>query len=78
MHYRLSARLPPHQNLWCGGLQKNDIPKAWKEQLKIGGRIVCPIENSIWLFIKKSENKFERFEYPGFVFVPLTCNNAVY
>lgn len=48
-----------------------DIPKAWKEQLKIGGRLVCPIGNSIWLFIKKSENEFESFEYPGFVFVPL-------
>ncbi|MEK7080615.1 MAG: protein-L-isoaspartate O-methyltransferase [Patescibacteria group bacterium] len=47
------------------------IPKAWKNQLKAGGRIVCPIENSIWLFVKKSENDFEVKEYPGFVFVPL-------
>jgi protein-L-isoaspartate(D-aspartate) O-methyltransferase len=45
--------------------------KFWKEQLKIGGRIVVPIGNSIWLFIKKSEKDFEEFEYPGFVFVPL-------
>jgi len=52
-------------------LQKNDIPTAWKEQLKINGRLVCPIGNSIWLFIKKSEGEFEKFEYPGFVFVPL-------
>lgn len=52
-------------------LQENDIPKTWKEQLKTGGRIVCPIGNSIWLFIKKPENEFEGFEYPGFVFVPL-------
>jgi protein-L-isoaspartate(D-aspartate) O-methyltransferase len=44
---------------------------AWREQLKIGGRIVVPIENSIWLFEKKSENNFESKEYPGFVFVPL-------
>lgn len=44
---------------------------AWKEQLKIGGKIVTPIGNSIWLFIKKSEKEFEEFEYPGFVFVPL-------
>jgi protein-L-isoaspartate(D-aspartate) O-methyltransferase len=45
--------------------------QSWKDQLKIGGRIVVPIGNSIWLFIKKSEREFEEFEYPGFVFVPL-------
>jgi protein-L-isoaspartate(D-aspartate) O-methyltransferase len=48
-----------------------ELPWAWKEQLKIGGRIVTPIGNSIWLFIKKSEDGFEQIEYPGFVFVPL-------
>ena len=48
-----------------------DLPQAWKNQLKIGGRIVCPIKNSIWLFVKKSENRFEQIEYPGFTFVPL-------
>ena len=48
-----------------------DLPQAWKDQLKIDGRIVCPIGSSIWLFIKKSENEFEEKEYPGFVFVPL-------
>ena len=48
-----------------------EIPKAWKEQLKIGGRIVTPIGSSIWLFIKKTERDFEEFEYPGFAFVPL-------
>jgi len=47
------------------------LPKAWKEQLEIGGRIVAPIGNSIWLFIKKSKDEFEQIEYPGFVFVPL-------
>jgi len=48
-----------------------ELPKPWKEQLKIGGRIVTPIGSSIWLFIKKTERDFEEFEYPGFVFVPL-------
>jgi protein-L-isoaspartate(D-aspartate) O-methyltransferase len=47
------------------------LPRAWKEQLKIGGRIVAPIENSIWLFHKKSEKEFQEIEYTGFVFVPL-------
>ncbi len=48
-----------------------EIPKAWKEQLKIGGRIVTPIGSSIWFFLKKSDKEFEGTEYPGFVFVPL-------
>ncbi len=47
------------------------IPETWKKQLKIGGRIVIPINSSIWLFIKKNETEFEKKEYPGFVFVPL-------
>ena len=42
-----------------------------KEQLRMGGRTVCPIKESIWLYIKKLENEFEKKEYPGFVFVPL-------
>ena len=52
----------------------SEISPAWKEQLKVGGRIVTPIGSSIWLFIKKAEKKgfvFEEIEYPGFTFVPL-------
>ena len=51
-----------------------ELPKAWKEQLKINGRMVTPIGNSIWLFIKNSAQEgfvFEEIEHPGFVFVPL-------
>jgi len=47
------------------------VPQYWKEQLKIGGRIVAPIKESIWLFVKISEDKFEEQEFPGFAFVPL-------
>ena len=64
-----------------------EIPQAWKEQLKVGGRIVTPVGSSIWLLIKKSPpfakategkekptvpvGEFEEYEYPGFAFVPL-------
>ena len=48
-----------------------DLPEAWKEQLKVGGRIVAPIKNAIHLFVKKTENEFEETIYPGFAFVPL-------
>ena len=58
-----------------GGAKKS--LEELKNQVKIGGRIVIPIKNSIWLFIKKSDNstkekyEFEEYEYPGFAFVPL-------
>ena len=48
-----------------------EIPQAWKDQLKIKGRLVTPVKGSIWLIIKKDKDKFEEKEYPGFVFVPL-------
>lgn len=47
------------------------IPQEWRNQLKIGGRIVAPVGFSIWLLIKKSDSEFEEIEYPGFAFVPL-------
>jgi len=63
----------------------NEVPRAWKEQLEVEGRLVTPVENSIWLLVKKaptqgrgperSRGKFEEKEYPGFSFVPLVKNN---
>lgn len=51
------------------------VPKEWLKELRIGGRLVVPIKESIWLYIKKSEKNFEKREYPGFVFVPLISGN---
>lgn len=48
-----------------------EIPKDLKKQLKIGGRLVIPVRNSIWMIEKKSEKVFHEEEYPGFAFVPL-------
>jgi protein-L-isoaspartate(D-aspartate) O-methyltransferase len=61
----------PFDKILCSAAAKKEIPQAWKEQLKIGGRIVSSVDNSIWLFVKESEIKFQETEYPGFVFVPL-------
>lgn len=60
---------PYDKTLASAAAQK--IPDAWKDQLKIGGRIVVPLNSSIWLLVKKNESQFEEKEYPGFVFVPL-------
>lgn len=56
--------------LVSASLERKDLPQPWKEQLKVGGRIVVPIQNSIWVFTKENENTFGEQEYPGFVFVP--------
>lgn len=61
----------PYDRILASASAFKKIPEAWKEQLKVGGKIVAPVENSIWLFFKKAENEFEQFEFPGFVFVPL-------
>ena len=56
-------------------------PEVWLKELKIGGCLVMPVKESIWLYVKKSrqgrgspkaaEKDFEKQEFPGFVFVPL-------
>ncbi len=47
-----------------------EIPLVWKNQLKIGGRIVAPVGSNIVALDKKSEDKFEQRDYYGFAFVP--------
>ena len=49
------------------------IPEAWKEQLKIGGRIVAPVKESILVLDKKGPAEFEEKRYFGFSFVPLVA-----
>lgn len=61
----------PYDKILVSAAAQKECPEDLKKQLKINGRIVIPIENSIWLFVKKSYNAFEKYEYPGFVFVPL-------
>lgn len=47
------------------------VPAAWKQQLKIGGRIVTPVETDLVVMRKIGRQKFTKQIYPGFVFVPL-------
>ena len=51
-----------------------EVPKALLSQLGIGGRLVIPVgtsEQSMTLFIRVSEKKFEKKELGTFRFVPL-------
>jgi protein-L-isoaspartate(D-aspartate) O-methyltransferase len=61
----------PFDKILCSAAAKEKIPSTWRDQLRIGGRIVTPIDNSIWLYIKESKDSFKKEEFPGFVFVPL-------
>ncbi len=47
------------------------IPEAWKNQLKIKGRIVAPVGNSIYVLDKIDQSIFEEKKFYGFEFVPL-------
>jgi len=48
-----------------------EVPQELFKQLKIGGKMVLPIEESIVLIEKTSQNDYKKQEFPGFVFVPL-------
>lgn len=48
-----------------------ELPKSWKEQLKVGGKIVAPVDHSIIVAEKMGDNEFDIKEYFGFSFVPL-------
>ena len=48
-----------------------EIPYELFKQLNIEGHLVIPIQNSIFVFKKVSEEKIETKEFPGFRFVPL-------
>lgn len=47
------------------------LPKELLSQLKIGGRMVIPINYDILVIDKISDGKFNKTVHPGFIFVPL-------
>jgi len=49
----------------------DEIPEELFSQLKVGGILVIPVENSIYKFTKISEEEIEQEAFYGFVFVPL-------
>ena len=48
-----------------------DIPQAWKDQVRIGGRIAAPVGEYIVVLDKMGEDEFREKKHFGFVFVPL-------
>lgn len=51
------------------------VPKSWREQIKIGGRLVYPGEGTIYAELKRAKDSFEKTEYPGFIFVPFISDH---
>jgi protein-L-isoaspartate(D-aspartate) O-methyltransferase len=60
----------PYQRILVSA-SAEELPKDLKKQLAVGGRLVIPVKDSIWMIEKKSDKIFREVEYPGFVFVPL-------
>lgn len=61
----------PYDRIIAGASAECEVPPAWKKQLKIGGRIVSPVGNSIVVIDKIARNKYNKKEHFGFSFVPL-------
>jgi protein-L-isoaspartate(D-aspartate) O-methyltransferase len=61
----------PFTKITAAATASDAIPVAWKEQLKVGGRIVAPVMSTIEVWDKVGSNEFRSKEYRGFSFVPL-------
>ncbi len=49
----------------------DEFPSELTHQLKIGGKLVIPVQNSIFEVTKKEDGRLDSLEHYGFVFVPL-------
>lgn len=65
----------PYDKIIAGAAASKYIPQSWRDQLKIGGKIVAPVSGSIWRFTKLDADGWDEKEFPGFAFVPLVHNN---
>lgn len=50
------------------------LPQEFIDQLKVGGKLVIPVQNSIYEIAKKARGDIEIIKHFGFVFVPLIKN----
>ena len=61
----------PYDKIIVAAAAFKRIPVELKEQLANEGRLVIPVNNSIWLVVKKRNSEYISKEFPGFSFVPL-------
>jgi len=64
----------PYDKIIAAASSKN-IPVAWKNEIKIGGKIVAPVLDGIETYTRLNESEFDVKIYKGFNFVPLIIEN---
>lgn len=67
----------PFDKILAGATASRAIPRNWRDQLNIGGRIVAPVGGSVWLFVKTGKQEWQEEEFPGFAFVPLIKESRI-
>jgi protein-L-isoaspartate(D-aspartate) O-methyltransferase len=48
-----------------------ELPPGLVRQLRIGGKMVIPVENDVLKIEKTTKDKYQKKTHPGFIFVPL-------
>ena len=61
----------PYDKIIAAAASEGSVPESWRKQLKIGGRLVAPVDHSVIVIDKIGKNKYSQKEYYGFSFVPL-------
>lgn len=64
----------PYDRILASAAVAAEIPQALKDQLKVGGKMVIPVGNSVIYLEKESDDKFYKEEFPGFTFVPFVID----
>lgn len=57
-------------NAIIAAAEVHEVPLLWRQQLKVGGRLVYPKAGSIFFEIKNADGTFEADAHPDFAFVP--------
>ncbi|RME60927.1 protein-L-isoaspartate O-methyltransferase [Candidatus Parcubacteria bacterium] len=60
----------------CAAALENEVPLVWKRQLRVGGRIVVPIGNTVVLIKKHASDHYTKEQFPGFRFVPFVSGGV--
>lgn len=64
----------PFDKIIAAATARGKIPEAWKEQIKIGGKIVAPVDQSVVVIEKTGPKSFIEKVFFGFSFVPLVTD----
>ncbi len=63
-------KLAPYDRILVSAAAQS-LPTELLDQLKVGGKLVIPVNNDILEITKSTEDSYETERHPGYVFVPL-------